>query len=831
MNQDEKMTNNIGLSKIEAKELLKEFGYNRLEAIKTKTIFDISLDVLKEPMFILLIATALIYFFISKEIVEGLIMILSVVFMMAIEIVQEYKTDKSLEKLRELSEPKALVKRDGKIIEIDSANVVPGDVMIITEGDKICADGVILSHSDLAVDESSLTGESDIIYKNISEDENSHFKINHVYQGTNVVLGSAEIKVTQTGKNTETGKIGKIILETPMRPTPLEKQVRKLVKSVSAIAIVMLVAVFFITYFKYNNFYKAVLSGITFAISTIPEEFPVVLTIFLSLGAYRLSTKKSLIRKLSSVETLGGISVLCVDKTGTLTENKMKVANITCFKPDNQDYLKKVSVLACEKNSYDPMEQAIIKYCNLDTEKLFENRLITEYPFTSKLKMMGHVWELDNKPFIAVKGSPENVLKISKLTENQKNQIEKQQYALSKEGFRVIAVAGICLEDESQIPDKIESCELEFIGLISFIDPPRETVSDSIKICNQAGIKVIMITGDNPITAKAIGSKIGLSLDENILTGDQIESMTDEQLAIAVKNTNIFARVVPEQKMKIIKAIKSNNMVVAMTGDGVNDAPALKYADIGIAMGQRGTNVAKEASDMVLLDDNFSTIVDTIKDGRRIFDNISKAIRYVLTFKVPIVLITLLLPLLGLNSMLMPIHIVLLELIVGPISAIVLERQPAEINIMNKKPRDISKKLISLGSLFKIIFQGLVIFLNTFISYITIIKNSGDENLARSFALSVLIFSNIFLVYVNSSDTKSIFKVIKEFSKDKIIWLIIGSVIIFQLLLLYVSPLSFVFKTKALNLFQLCSVILISTVSVIWYEFIKLFINLKNNLK
>ncbi|MBP0979134.1 MAG: cation-translocating P-type ATPase [Oscillospiraceae bacterium] len=826
------MIKNIGLSETKAKELLKKYGYNRLEAVKTKTIFDIALEVLKEPMFILLIITAFIYFFISKEIVEGLIMILSVIFMMAIDIIQEYKTDKSLEKLRELSEPKALVKRDGKIIEIDSANVVPGDILIITEGDKICADGVILSQSDLAVDESSLTGESDIIYKNISEDQNNnYFKVNHVYQGTNVVLGSAEIKVTATGQNTETGKIGKSILETPMRPTPLETQVRGLVKSVSFLALLMLVAVFFITYYRYNDLYKAILSGITFAISTIPEEFPVVLTIFLSLGAYRLSTKKSLIRKLSSVETLGGISVLCVDKTGTLTENKMQVSNISCLKPDNQEYLKKIAVLACEKNSYDPMEQAIIKYCNLDTDKLFENKLITEYPFTSELKMMGHVWELNNKPLIAVKGSPESVLKISKLTESQKTQIERQQYDLSKEGYRVIAVAAIELQSESEIPKNIKDCELEFIGLISFVDPPREAVFESIKICNQAGIKVIMITGDNPVTARAIGSKIGLSLDGNILTGDQIESMSDEQLTLAVKNTNIFARVIPEQKMKIIKAIKSNNLVVAMTGDGVNDAPALKFADIGIAMGQRGTNVAKEASDMVLLDDNFSTIVETIKDGRRIRDNISKAIRYVLTFKVPIVLITLLLPFIGLSPMLMPIHIVLLELIVGPISAIVLERQPAEKNIMKKNPIDISKKLISFGDLFKIIFQGLIIFLNTFISYITIIKNNGDENLARSFALSILVFSNIFLVYVNSSDTKSIFEVIKEFSKDKIIWLIVGSVIIFQLLLLYLSPLSFVFKTRALSSSQLISVILISIVSVIWYEFFKLFINFKNKYK
>ncbi len=817
----------LGLTTQQANVKLKQFGFNRLEEVKKRTVLDIALNALKEPMFILLILAAVIYFFVSKELIEGSIMIFSVVLMMAIEIVQEYKTDKSLEKLRELSQPKAVVKRDGKFVEIDSACVVPDDILLITEGDKICADGIILTHSDLAVDESSLTGESDIIYKTISEDDASHFKLNHVYQGTNVVLGSAEVKVTATGKNTETGKIGKTILEAPMRPTPLEKQVRELVKKVSMFAFLMLIAVFLITYFKFHDLYKAVISGITFAISTIPEEFPVVLTIFLSLGAYRLSTKNSLIRKLSSVETLGCVSVLCVDKTGTLTENKMKVSQVVCFddfdktEKINKDYLNKIASLACEKNSYDPMEQAILRYTNLDTEKLFSNQLVLEYPFTSKLKMMGHVWKIDSEIISAIKGSPENVMKICKLTQLQRDWINKNQQELSEKGFRVIAVATQNYRAESDVPQDIESCELQFAGLISFYDPPRKEVLKSIKICNQAGVKVVMITGDNPVTARAIGNQIGLESDGGILTGSQIELMDEKELAQVVKHTNIFARVVPEQKMKIIRAIKKNGSVVAMTGDGVNDAPALKYADIGISMGQRGTNVAKEASDMVLLDDNFSTIVETIKDGRRIYDNINKAIGYVLTFKVPIILMALIVPILGVNPMLMPIHIVLLELIINPISAIVLERQPAEKNVMTKKPRDISEKLISLKSLIKIVCQGSVIFLSTFCSYLSIISATGDEFLARSFSLAILIISNIFLIYINSSDTRPFFSVVKEFSKDKVILSIIGFILVFLLSLIYFKPLCFVFKTKPLSLAQMVVVIFISIMSVIWYEVVK----------
>lgn len=825
MNEDNKSIN-TGLSDEEVIKRLNKYGYNRLEEVKRKNIINIAIDTLKEPMFILLIITAFIYFFISKEVIEGSIMILSIVLMMIIEIIQEYRTDRSLEKLKELTQPKATVRRGGKVIEIDSENIVPGDILIITEGDKISADGVILSLSDLAVDESTLTGESDIIYKTETQDNILKFKKNYVYQGTNVVLGSAEIKVTATGKNTETGKIGTSILEAPDIPTPLEKQVRKLVKVVSIVALIMLSIISFTTYFKFHDIYLSIINGITFAISTIPEEFPVVLTIFLSLGAYRLSTKNSLIRKLSSVETLGSVSVLCVDKTGTLTENNMKVSNIVCFDGVTEDKLRETSILACEKKSYDPMDQAIIKYWKIDTEKIFSRKLITEYPFTSKLKMMGHVWEDNNKALITVKGSPESVLKICKITDHQRDIIKKQQDYFARDGYRILAVASNYYDDISNIPATIEECELNFLGLLIFSDPPREEVSESIKICKKAGIKVIMITGDNPVTARAIGNQIGLSNQDDLLTGDQIESMSTKELASAVKHTNIFARVVPEQKMKIVNAIKESGQIVAMTGDGVNDAPALKYADIGIAMGSRGTNVAKEASDMILLDDNFSTIVETIKDGRRIYDNISKAIRYVLTFKVPIIFMTLFVPLLGLNPMLMPIHIVLLELIVDPISAIVLERQPSEKNIMTKKPRNMSKQLISLSSWLRIFIQGSVIFLSTFFSYVTIIKNTGDESLARTFSLSILILSNLILIYVNSSDTKSMLYVIKEFSKDKIIWLIMSVILFFLISLIYIGPISSIFKTTSLKFFQLILVITISIISVIWFEAIKiLFLN------
>ena len=818
--------NRKGLTKLQVDERFKKYGYNQLEEIKKNLLWKIFINVLKEPMFILLILTALIYFFISKEIQEGLIMIFSVAIMMGISIIQEYKADKSLEKLRELSQAKVKVKRDGNILEVDSKYLVPDDIMIITEGDRVSADGIILTHNDLATDESSLTGESDTIYKTSTPDQHNHFKKNYVYQGTSVVLGSAEVKVTATGKNTETGKIGKSILEAPQRPTPLEKQIRSLVKKFSIVAITIMVAIFSISYIQSRNLYSAIISGITFAISAIPEEFPVVLTIFLSLGAYRLASKNSLIRKLSSVETLGGISVLCVDKTGTLTENRMQLSIAMPFGVTDSD-LDKIAALACEHNSYDPMEQNILKHCKHDIDALFSNKLVKEYPFNSSTKMMGHVWEIDGKIFVTAKGAFEGIIKLCELNDKDRDDIHNHHDTLSKQGNRILAVAYGYYDNEDTVPDTLTECNLKIAGLIGFSDPPRKEVPNSIKICNEGGIKVIMITGDNALTASTIGKNIGLLEYENTLTGDQIESMNEDELAIAVKHTSIFARVIPEQKMKIINAIKKNGLVVAMTGDGVNDAPALKYADIGIAMGQRGTNVAKEASDMVLLDDNFATIVETIKDGRRIYDNIKKAIIYVVTCKIPIALLALLVPLFGFPAVLLPVHVVLLELVIDPIAAVVFERQHADKDIMTKKPRDMSKSMISLPNLFKIAIKGIFMFLASFFSYTYFLNQTGNSNLARSFSLSVLILSNLILVFATMLETKSEINFIDKFIKDKVALSIMGFIVVCLLCLIYITPLHSLFKTTSLSLTQLALALAISMISVLWYNVLLSFSNKK----
>ena len=572
-----------------------------------------------------------------------------------------------------------------------------------------------------------LTGESVGVWKvtvdNADKNNTDYWRKDYCYAGTLVTQGSATILVDKIGSNTEYGKIGINVASAPDSPTPLEKQTNSIVKTCAIIAGILFILVTVITYFNIpdhkftDRIIESILSGITLAMAMIPEEFPVILTVFLSMGAWRLAKKQSLVHKLSSVETLGAVSVLCVDKTGTITMNKMAVQDTWAIDDDNYN-LCEIMGLGCETDAYDPMEKAMLLHCEsigISKDHLFGGELISEYAFTNELKMMGHVWRHDGEIVIAAKGSPESILTICKLSDEQRKQIENKINEMSREGLRVIAVGTMNPKSESDIPDNITDCKLTFLGLIGLADPPRESVKEDIKMCNKAGVRVVMITGDNGITASSIAKQIGMKNSDNIITGDELNNMTDSELMERVHDANIFSRVLPEHKMRIVKAFKENGEVVAMTGDGVNDAPALKYADIGIAMGKRGSEVAREAADLILMDDNFSTIVHTIEDGRRIYDNIKKAIGYVFTIHIPIAFASLFAPLLNISPaslLLLPVHVVLLELIIDPTCSIVLERQPAESNIMDRKPRDPNEKILTAGVLTKSILQGLAIFLS-----------------------------------------------------------------------------------------------------------------------
>ncbi|WP_331654648.1 HAD-IC family P-type ATPase [Anaerosporobacter sp.] len=582
--------NLMGLNSGEVKKLQEKYGKNELVQQKNESFIRKVFHIICEPMFLLLIVAAVIYFLLGEP-RDGAIMLIFVIGIISIDVIQEWKTDKTLNALKDLSAPHVTVIRDGKEIIIASVDIVPGDLMMIYEGVKIPADGVILRCNDLCVDESSLTGEAEGVWKVATDDlqpSNDYWRRDYCYAGTLVTQGIATVLVETIGILTEYGKIGVNVASAPEEETLLQKQTGSLVKVCAGIAAVLFAFVGVVTYFNIpdhsfgERIIESILAGITLAMAMIPEEFPVVLTVFLSMGAWRLAKKQSLVRKLPSVETLGAVSVLCVDKTGTITMNQMSVQETWALHGDTHTLIETMG-LGCETDAYDPMEKAMLSYCNdhgITKENLFQGKLITEYAFTNELKMMGHVWLRNNEIVIAAKGSPERILTICNLDDKAREHAEKKITEMSGEGLRVIAVATMKLHSEEEIPKEITDCSLTLLGLIGLADPPRDSVKKDIAICNRAGIRVVMITGDNGITAASIAKKIGMPNSDHIITGDMLNTMSDEELREKVKDVSIFSRVIPEHKMRIVKAFKENGEIVAMTGYGVNDAPALKYADL-----------------------------------------------------------------------------------------------------------------------------------------------------------------------------------------------------------------------------------------------------------
>ncbi|WP_346878189.1 cation-translocating P-type ATPase [Clostridium sp. UBA7791] len=824
-----------GITSDEAHYRQKKYGKNELISKKKEGFLNKILKVISEPMFLLLIVAAVIYFILGEP-RDGSIMLIFVVGIISIEVIQEWKTDKTLDALKDLSAPHITVCRDGVKKVIKSEDLVPDDIMYIEEGIKIPADGIILKESTLCIDESSLTGESEGVWKISKQDDrvetNDYWRRDYCYAGTLVIQGSGTILVDKIGLSTEYGKIGKDIVEASDSPTPLQKQTGKLVKLCALIAAVLFIFVGIVTYFNISDhafmdrIIESILSGVTLAMAMIPEEFPVILTVFLSMGAWRLAKKNSIVRRLPSVETLGAVSVLCVDKTGTITMNKMKVRDAWSFDNDIKSVVSTMG-MGCKIDAYDPMEKAMISYCEeneITEDMIFHGELIKEYAFSNEDKMMGNVWLKNNQIMIAAKGSPESIIKICKLTEKEQKLIQDKIIEMSRKGLRVIAIGRTKYDSISNVPDILNECVLQFCGIVGLADPPRESVKEDIKTCIEAGIRVVMITGDNGITASSIANQIGMENIDKVITGDDINRMSDEELCEKVKQVSIFSRVVPEHKMRIVKAFKENGEIVAMTGDGVNDAPALKHADIGIAMGKRGSEVSREAADLILLDDNFSTIVDTIEDGRRIYDNIRKAVGYVFTIHIPIAFASVLAPLLAISPtslLLLPLHVVLLELVIDPTCSIVLERQPAEYDIMKRKPRDPNEKLLTSKMLFKSILQGVIIFGASFGTYFTFLsKYPNNASLARAMGLTIILMANILLVQVNSSDSELAIKSVKRLAKDKIMWGVSLGTIAGLLLILY-TPINVFLKLSPLSLKQFGVAIFMSIISVSWYEIVK----------
>lgn len=825
-----------GLTSQQAAELQKQFGKNQLASDKKPGFFRKTLSILSEPMFLLLIVAATIYFILGEP-ADAAVMLVFVVVIIGIDIIQEWKTDRTLNALKDLSAPRITVIRDGMEQSIASADLVPGDLMLLAEGVKIPADGQILRSNDFRVDESTLTGEAEGVWKSPASSEESGFwRSDFCYAGTLVVQGSALVKVLRIGAETEFGRIGADVASAPEKPTPLQLQTRSLVQFSAAIAALLCILVAIVTYANLElpdfqqRLIDSILAGVTLAMAMIPEEFPVVLTVFLSMGAWRLARKRSLVRHLPSVETLGQISVLCVDKTGTITLNQMTVKDIWTAGKDLET-LCEVMGMACEPDTYDPMEKAMLDYCQragFPAEHLFSGELLTEYPFTHELKMMGHVWRHDGELIIAAKGSPEGILSICRLASDERREAEKQVAQMSGEALRVIAVGMMRVKDQSAIPATISDCVLELCGLVGLADPPRDSVRNDIRTCARAGVRVVMVTGDHGDTAASIARQVGIIEDTGSspgISGSQLDQISDEELSSHISSVNVFSRVIPEHKLRIVKALQARGAIVAMTGDGVNDAPALKHADIGIAMGRRGSEVAREAADLILMDDNFSTIVDTIEDGRRIYDNIRKAVGYIFTIHLPIAGAALLAPFLGISPaslLLLPVHVVLLELIIDPTCSIVLERQPAEHNIMERPPRDPGEHILTAGILTKAIVQGLTVLTASFgVYYWYLLQNPSDGSLARTMGLVVIMLANILLVQVNSSHYDSFIHSIRRLADDRVMWAASLGTAGGVLLILY-TPLAPWLKLAPLSAGQLLLAACLAAASVLWYEIVKL---------
>lgn len=798
-------------------------GTNIQKQRKKESLINKILSIFKEPMFLLLIIAASVYFIVG-EYGDGITMLIFVLAVCTIEFIQETKTDKALEELNKLSSLNVKVIRNGKKEIINSEEIVVGDIVILEEGDRVPADGKILYTQSLGINESSLTGESEIVYKNKEEDLKNHFKLNMCYSGTDVVNGLGIIEVTSVGKNTEFGLIGQSLNNIKKEKTPLERQINKLVFICTIVSITVFILTIIINYINHSELtltkriVDSLLAGITIAMATIPEEIPVILTVFLAMGSWSLTKKNTLTKNMKAIETLGTVNVLCTDKTGTITENKMIVEDIYT----NSETFIKTLYQSCPQVAYDPMEIALKKYCQ-ENEKINTGSITKEYPFKAETKMMGQIW---NNKELCVKGAYENVLPLCNLDKENYKQVKSKINEYSKEGYRVLAIAKN--DNLKNIPNSLTEAKLTFEGLVALYDPPRKGVKESLEECYSAGIRVIMITGDNGETAASIAKKINLNNYDEVITGLELEAMSDDELFERVKTTNIFARVYPNHKMRIVNALQRNNLIVAMTGDGVNDAPALKKANIGIAMGQRGTNVAKESADIILLDDNFNTIVKAIGKGRSIYKNIQSAISYVIAIHIPLALLSLFVPIFKLPTLLLPIHVMLLELLIDPTSSIIFQRIKPTPSIMLEKPRNIDEPILNLKTTIRNILQGILIFIVTFITYLYLIKNNIDTKLSITITYSILVLSIILIAYQLKSNNSTI-KSFLEGLKDKISLMVNTTILLGLLLLIYIPFLNKTANTHPLELKHWIYIILLTLLAVLPFDIMK--INKTKNLE
>ena len=749
-----------GLDPSTAAARLRDEGPNELGASQRRTLRDIAWDVLREPMFGLLLGAGAIYAAMG-DLHEALVLLGFVVIIMAITVLQERRTDNALAALRDLSSPRALALRGGVVVRIPGREVVRDDLLLLAEGDRIPADGTLVEAHELATDESMLTGESAAVAKQAGA--------GLVYAGTLVVRGQGLMRVTAIGARTEMGRIGQSLQAVALQASPLRDEMARLTRRLVVIGLSLCAVLVALFWLLRGGWLEALLAGITLAMGILPQEFPVIMIVFLALAARRLATAQVLTRRLNAIETLGQTTVLCVDKTGTLTQNRMAVAMLAAGGetldvarlpadglPEAFHELLEYAVLASEIEPHDPMEQAFHRLAGeqlADTEHLHPQwTLAREYELSPELLAMSHLWRSRAvaHDVVAAKGAPEAVADLCHLPPAQAASITGQAARLADRGLRVLGVARARHRADRDWPDQQHDFDFDWVGLVGLADPLRPEVPEAVAACQRAGIRVVMITGDHPRTARAIAAQAGIP-DGPVLTGDELAAMAPALLAQPLATVNIFARVTPAQKLALVQALKARGEVVAMTGDGVNDAPALKAAHIGIAMGQRGTDVAREAAALVLLRDDFASIVQAIRMGRRTFANLRQAMVYTLAVHVPIIGLALLPVLLGLPLVLAPLHIAFLELVIDPACSLVFEAEDGDPALMDQPPRRSGEPLLSTAHAIQSLVQGLAVTALVVGLYAAVLRQGWPAAMAATAAFVVLVTANAVLILPSRS--------------------------------------------------------------------------------
>ena len=816
-----------GLSQIEVLVAREKFGSNSLDYKKENGFLEAVKSLVKEPMVILLLVASIIYF-ISGDIGDGIFLASAIVLVATISLYQGSRSRNALEKLKNFTQPTCKVIRDGEIIEIWCEELVLGDSLMVEEGTSISADGIIIRSNDFSVNESILTGESLSVEKDPSKEDNL------IFRGTSVASGLAIATITAIGNETKLGKIGKSLESIEEEETPLELQIGSFVKKMVIVGAIVFLVVWGINFYKSNDVFDSLLKALTLAMSILPEEIPVAFTTFMALGAWRLMKMGIIVKQMKTVETLGSATVICTDKTGTITENKMSLAKIFVLSSDKiseventmtdtEKNLIEIAMWASEPIPFDPMEIELhavyAKIISQDERPNFE--LVHEYPLGGKPPMMTHIFvNKAGKRFIATKGAAEAIINVSILTDAEKQKIKEVIETLAKEGYRILAV-GEAQFIGNNYPATQQEFEFDFKGLVAFYDPPKRNIKAVLNSFYKAGIDVKIITGDNAATTTAIAKQIGFKGHERSLTGDELMQLSETELQKRVKDTNLFTRMFPEAKLRIINALKAQNEIVAMTGDGVNDGPALKAAHIGIAMGKKGTEIAKQAASLILVEDDLSKMVDAVAMGRKIYTNLKKAIQYIISIHIPIVL-TVFIPLvLGwlYPNIFSPVHIIFLELIMGPTCSIIYENEPMEKNTMSQQPRPASNTFFSWKELTISIIQGLMITVGTLAVYHYGVHEGYNESLTRTLVFATLIIANIFLTLVNRSFYYSIFTTLMY--KNKLVLLIISITLVLLGLLIFVPPLANFFGFAPINIAQFGICTAIGFISVIWFEVVK----------